>query len=98
MADLIPKGFERLLYFGMDRGVPLLLGQLEQHRQVFLLPLQPFPFLYRFFDVGLFLADAAGVRGVVPKIRRGDPGLDFLEAVLKAREVKDASEVRSFGS
>jgi hypothetical protein len=98
MADLTLEGFERLLYFGMDRGIPLLLGQLEQHRQVFLLPRQPFPFLYRFLNVGLFLADAAGVRGVVPKIRRGGPGLDFMEAVLQAREVKDASEVRSFGS
>jgi hypothetical protein len=98
MADLILEGFERLLYFGMDRGIPLLLGQLEQHRQIFLLPLQPFPFLYRFFDAGLFLADAAGVRGVVPEIRGGDPGFDFSKAVLQFREVKDASEVRSFGS
>ncbi len=73
-------------------------GAIHQHRQVFPLPLQPFQFLYRFFNARLFLADAACVRGVVPEIRRGDPEFNLPQAVLKTREVKDAPEVRSFGS
>jgi hypothetical protein len=77
VADLVLEGFERLLYFGMDRGIGRLLRQLEKDRQVFLLPFQPFPFLYRLFNVGLFLDDGAGGPAVAPETRLGYPCLDL---------------------